>query len=221
MCQTPPMCGPSISEGLKNLQSQERKSWKYEKSLTLTEGQTGQSRNNYLSLLSLKDKIKTQHKHTCKPISSSIFFQCNFIYSRNRERRGNTELSLLRTKLKKREQTNNCLSWQQNEHFKVLPSKASRDSRFECLFLLGHMQELWQWQAKGGHGNPGEGSDPLKAMTLSSRRHQKHPDPSSCNSLLLLWPFLLILLPTPTHGYQSHKLCEEEEELTVLYPAKI
>lgn len=38
MCQTPPMCGPSMSEGLKNLQSQERKSWKYEKRLTFNRG---------------------------------------------------------------------------------------------------------------------------------------------------------------------------------------
>lgn len=122
---------------------------------------------------------------------------------------------------KKREQTNNCLGWQQKEHFKVLTSEASRDSRFGWLFLLGHMLVLWQWQAKGGHGNAGEGSDPLKARTLSSRRHPRHPGPTTCNSLLHPWPFLLVLLPTPTHGYQSHKLCEEEEELTVLNSAKI
>jgi len=41
---------------------------------------------------------------------------------------------------RKRGQTKNWLSWEQDEHFTVLPNKASRD--FGCLFLLGCTQTL-------------------------------------------------------------------------------
>lgn len=63
---------------------------------------------------------------------------------------------------------------------------------------------------------------PLESEDLKQQKSPKaHTDLTSCNRLLLLWPFLLILLLSLTHGYQSHKVCEKEEELTDLYPAKI
>lgn len=94
----------------------------------------------------------------------------------------------------------------------MLPSEAPREFRLGWLFVREQASALavagqgWIWGSWGR----------LRSLENEDLKQQKAPKAHGPNQLQQSFTPLAI----PAHGHQSHKVCEEQEELTLLYQQK-